>query len=222
MSWTLLSLRDLSTAIHRQPRSWDLRISLGWKDSETPDSIARHLEAFQQLSRYLLWTRGWWQSVTGGKTPAPLPLCHHGAQRVWPAPRPVNPSAHAVGLRVPPSATTNACSGTAAITLLSLCLMPKPVRSPSSTVNLCRCPSWKLVLSSKGLVPSHSGSLLPPALCRISQVIPLKDAVLKNPGWVWLLWEKDKSFLCCCCWFAVVFLHSHSLPVFIKKGPLYY
>lgn len=98
MSWTLLGLRDLSTAIHRQPQSCDLRISLGWKDSDTSDSTARHLEGFQQLSRYLWWTRGWWQSVTGGTALAPLPLCHHRAQRVWTAPRPANPSGHAAGL----------------------------------------------------------------------------------------------------------------------------
>lgn len=83
---------------------------------------------------------------------------------------------------------------------------------------LHRFPFWKPVLSSKGLVPSRSSSLLSPSPRRISQVIPWKDVFLKNPDWVWL-WEKDKSFLCCHCCFAIVILHSHSPLVFIKKDP---
>lgn len=79
MSWTLLGLRDLSTAIRRQAQSCDPRISLGWKDSDTSDSTARHLEGFQQLSRYLWGTGGWWQ-WDWWTTPAPLPLCRHRAQ----------------------------------------------------------------------------------------------------------------------------------------------
>lgn len=78
-SWTLLGLRDVSRAIHRQPQSCNLWIRLGWKDSDTSDSIARHREEFQQLSRYLSWTCGWWQSVTRGMAPALLPLSSQSA-----------------------------------------------------------------------------------------------------------------------------------------------
>lgn len=202
---------DLSAAIHRQPQSCNLRISLGWKDLDTPDSIARHREGFQQLSRYLSWTRGWWQSVTGGRTPAPLPLRHRRHSRLeqhpaWPTLQ--GSSTHLISTGKNLLLLSPCCYHLAVITWLSLCLVPKPV--PSSPMNLCRCPPWKLVLSSKGLVPSHKGSLLSTSPRSMSQVIPLKDAVLKNPGWVWL-WEKDKSFLCCRCCFAVVFLLSFVL-----------
>lgn len=140
-----------------------------------------------------------------------LSLCHRRAQHPdWLT---LQPTPQGSTYPRTPFATTKAHSSAAVTTLLSLRLMPNTVRLLRSLLNLCGCPSWKLVLSSKGLVPSHSGSLLPPSPRRMTQTTPLKDAVLKNPGWVWL-WEKDQSSPCCRCCFAVVFLHSCSLLVF--------
>lgn len=211
---------DLSAVIHRQSRSCNLWIGLGWKDLDTPDSTAFHREGFQQLSRYLSWNRGWWQSVTAGRAPALLPLCHCRCSRLeqhpaWPtlqgSTHPISSGTKTLLLLSP------CCYQLAVISLLSLCLVPKP--EPNSLVNLCRCPPWKLALSPKGLVPSHEGSLLSPSPCKMSQVIPLTDVVLKNPGWVWL-WEKDKSFLCCRCCLAVVSSFIRVLSLFLLKRTL--
>lgn len=191
MSWTLLGLRDLSTAIHRQPHSCDLRISLGWKDSDTSDSIARHLEGFQQLSRYLSWTRGWWQSVTGEQLQhcSLFAITEHSTQTG----QPFSPRCGAPHIPGAPFATPNAYSGVAVITLLSACLMTKPVHLPRSPMNLCRCSSWKLVLSSKGLVPSHSGSPLSPITPQDFTSDPVKRRCSQE-SWLGLTLRKRQKF----------------------------
>lgn len=214
MSWTLLGLRDLSTAIRRQPHSCDLRISLGWKDSDTSDSIACHLEGFQQLSRYLSWTCGWWQSVTGEQLQHRSLFCHHGAQ-------------HPDRLTLQPALRSSTYPCLQPQTPIpALLLSPCFLYASWPSLSVCRGLRWTsadaLLGSSychqRGWYPATVAPCSLPSPRRISQVIPLKDAVLKNPGWVWL-WEKDKSFPCCRCCFAVVFLHSRSLLVFIKKDP---
>lgn len=155
-----------------------------WKASSSVQGIYRGLVAGDK-------------SVTGGTTPAPLPSLP--SQRVSTAPRPVNqPSSPFCGLhsslgpRLQPQ------------TLLASCFL----YASCPSLSVCRAVRWTPADALLGSSCCHQRGWYPPPR-RASQAIPLKDAVLKNPGWVWL-WGKDKSFLCCRCCFAVVFLHSRS------------
>lgn len=93
-----------------------------------------------------------------------------------------------------PPATANTYSSIAIITLLSLyASWPKPVRLLSSPMNLCRCCSWKLVLSSKGLVPSHSDSLLSPSSRKDVTSDPIKRCCSQE-SWLGLTLRKRQKF----------------------------
>lgn len=222
MSWTLLGLRSehsysqAATKLQSVNKPGLEGLGYPWQHCSPPGRFPAAFKVFI-VDSWLVTECDCWK---GSSTAPSLPL-----QQVGAAPSLASP----VGLHTPhlnwdqnPIAVITlllspCCYHPAVISLLSLCLVPKP--EPNSRVNLCRCPPWKLVLSPKGLAPSHKGSLLSPSPCRMSQVIPLKDAVLKNPGWVWL-WEKDKSFLCCRCCFAVVSSFIRALSLFLLKRTL--